>query len=65
VAILVNAMRVTLTAIMGMYNAAWTEGTYHEMLGWSVFVLAFAIIFGLNAILKKVPHLAGPLLAGR
>jgi exosortase len=65
VAILVNALRVTLTAIMGVYNPAWTEGTYHEMLGWSVFVLAFAIILGLNAILKKVPYLAGPLSAGR
>ncbi len=65
VAILVNAMRVTLTAIMGIYNPAWTEGTYHEMLGWSVFVLAFAIILGLNAMLKKVPRLAGPLPAKR
>jgi exosortase len=61
VAILVNALRVTLTAIMGTYNPAWTEGIYHEMLGWSVFVLAFAILLGLNAILKKVPKLAGPL----
>jgi exosortase len=65
VAILVNALRVTLTAIMGMYNPAWTEGTYHEMLGWSVFVFAFAILLGLNTILKKSPKLAGPLSPGR
>jgi exosortase len=65
VAILVNALRVTLTAIMGMYNPAWTEGTYHEMLGWSVFVFAFAILLVLNAILKGFPKLAGPLPAGR
>jgi exosortase len=64
VAILVNALRVALTAIIGMYKPAWTEGTYHEMLGWSVFVFAFAILLGLNAILKKIPHLAGPLPAG-
>jgi exosortase len=65
VAILVNALRVTLTAMMGSYNPAWTEGTYHEMLGWTVFVLAFAILLGLNTILKKFPQLAGPLPAGR
>jgi exosortase len=61
VAILVNALRVALTAIMGTYNPAWTEGTYHEILGWTVFVFAFAILLGLNTILKKVPKLAGPL----
>jgi len=55
VAIVVNALRVTLTAIMGTYNPAWTEGTYHEMLGWSVFVIAFAILLGLNTLLKKLP----------
>lgn len=61
VAILVNALRVALTAIMGTYNPAWTEGTYHEVLGWTVFVFAFAILLGLNTILKKLPKLAGPL----
>jgi exosortase len=65
VAILVNALRVALTAIMGMHNPAWTEGTYHEMLGWTVFVFAFAILLGLNTILKKIPQLAGPLSPGR
>jgi exosortase len=55
VAIVVNALRVALTAIMGTYNPAWTEGTYHEMLGWSVFVVAFAILLGLNTLLKKLP----------
>jgi exosortase len=65
VAILVNALRIALTAIMGMYNPAWTEGTYHEMLGWTVFVFAFAILLGLNTILKKIPKLAGPLSPGR
>lgn len=61
VAILVNALRVALTAIMGTYNPAWTEGTYHEVLGWTVFVFAFAILLGLNTFLKKLPKLAGPL----
>ncbi len=65
VAILVNALRVALTAIMGTYNPAWTEGIYHEMLGWTVFVFAFAVLLGLNTILKKIPKLAGPLAAGR
>jgi exosortase len=56
VAIVVNALRVTLTAIMGTYNRAWTEGTYHEVLGWSVFVFAFLILLGLNTVLKKFQH---------
>jgi exosortase len=63
VAIVVNALRVTLTAIMGTYNPSWTEGTYHEILGWSVFVFAFLILLGLNTVLKKfqrAPELYGP-----
>lgn len=53
VAILVNSLRVTLTAIMGTYNPAWTEGTYHEVLGWSVFAFAFLIILGINVLANK------------
>lgn len=62
VAILVNSFRVTLTAILGVYNTAWTVGIYHEMLGWSVFVFAFLILLALNQILKKsagTPRLSG------
>ncbi len=53
VAILANAGRVTATAIMGTYNPALTEGIYHEILGWTVFVFAFIMLFGLNALLKR------------
>jgi exosortase len=54
VAILANAGRVTATAILGTFNPAWTAGFYHEMLGWTVFVFAFAMLFGLNAALKRL-----------
>ena len=53
VAVIANAGRVTITAILGTYDQALTQGTYHEMLGWVVFVIAFCILFGLNQILKK------------
>jgi exosortase len=54
VAILANAGRVTATAIMGNYNPALTVGFYHEMLGWTVFVFAFIMLFCLNAVLKRI-----------
>jgi exosortase len=53
VAILANAGRVTATAIMGTYNPALTVGFYHELLGWTVFVFAFVMLFCLNALLKR------------
>jgi exosortase len=54
VAILANAGRVTATAILGNYNPALTVGFYHEMLGWTVFVFAFIMLFCLNAVLKRI-----------
>jgi exosortase len=53
VAILANAGRVTATAIIGNYKPEWTVGLYHEALGWTVFIFAFAILFLLNAMLKR------------
>jgi exosortase len=54
VAILANAGRVAATAILGNYNPALTVGFYHEMLGWTVFVFAFIMLFCLNTVLKRV-----------
>lgn len=53
VAILANAGRVTVTAILGIYNPALTVGFYHELLGWTVFVFAFIMLFCLNTLLKR------------
>jgi len=62
VAIFANAGRVTITAIMGTYNPALTTGTYHEMLGWTVFVIAFFILFGLNMALQKWANRRGTMV---
>jgi exosortase len=53
VAILANACRVTATAIIGNYKPEWTVGFYHELLGWTVFVFAAAMLFFMNSILKR------------
>jgi len=53
VAIVANAGRVTATAIMGTYDPALTIGFYHELLGWTVFVFAFIMLFCLNVTLKR------------
>jgi len=53
VAIVANAGRVTATAILGTYNPAFTIGFYHELLGWTVFVFAFIMLFCLNTALKS------------
>ncbi len=60
VAIVANAGRVTATAIMGTYNPALTVGFYHELLGWTVFVFAFILLYCFNAVLKRFdkPHQA-------
>ncbi|HBY61297.1 MAG TPA: exosortase [Solibacterales bacterium] len=44
IAIVANSMRVTATAILGGINPEYTHGVYHEMLGWSVFVVAFGML---------------------
>jgi exosortase len=53
VAIVANAGRVTATAIMGTYNQELTVGFYHELLGWTVFVFAFIMLFCVNTVLKR------------
>jgi exosortase len=43
-AIAVNALRITATGVLGKYNLAWTEGTYHEIVGWLAFSLGFLLV---------------------
>jgi exosortase len=44
-AIAVNALRITATGVLGKYNADWTEGTYHEFVGWAAITLGFGLVF--------------------
>lgn len=44
IAILANAGRVTLTGIVSEIRADLAEGLFHEMEGWVIFMIAFAIL---------------------
>jgi exosortase len=53
-AILVNVLRITTTGILGKYNQAWTEGTYHEIVGWTAFALGFALVLAIHLEIRHV-----------
>jgi exosortase len=52
-AILVNALRITATGVLGKYNQAWTEGTYHEFVGWTAFALGFGIVLAGHQAIRR------------
>ncbi len=54
VAVGVNALRITMTGVLGKYNLAWTEGTYHEIVGWTTFALGFLLVFLLHRLARKL-----------
>ncbi|MDQ2745724.1 MAG: EpsI family protein [Acidobacteriota bacterium] len=54
IAVFTNAARVTATGFLTyLYGKRAAEGTFHEVSGWLVYVVALAILFGLNLILKR------------
>jgi exosortase len=53
-AILINVLRITTTGILGKYNIAWTEGTYHEIVGWTAFVLGFALVLACHLAIRRM-----------
>ncbi len=54
IAVLTNAARVTSTGVLTFYyGKSATEGTLHDASGWLVYVVALALLIGLNFILKK------------
>ncbi len=57
IAIAVNVFRISMTGILTLrYGMAASQGFYHTMLGYFLFPLALLLIFGLNAILLKLPE---------
>ena len=55
VAVVTNIIRVTTTGIMAHYfGKEMAEGILHDSFGWLVFVIAFALLFGLSKILDKI-----------
>jgi exosortase len=53
-AILVNALRITATGVLGKYNQAWTEGTVHEVVGWTAFTLGFVLVLVGHLAVRRV-----------
>jgi exosortase len=55
IAILANAGRVTITGVVSEIRADLAEGLFHEMEGWVIFMIAFAILVILHqAIVRTV-----------
>lgn len=54
IAVLTNAARVTGTGVMTyLWGKQATDGPWHDASGWVVYVVALAILIGLNALLKR------------
>lgn len=54
IAVLTNAARVSGTGVMTYYcGRQATDGAWHDISGWVVYVVALAILIGLNALLRK------------
>ncbi|MFN0141380.1 MAG: exosortase C-terminal domain/associated protein EpsI [Pyrinomonadaceae bacterium] len=54
IAVLTNAARVTATGVLTYYYGKQaTEGIWHDVSGWVVFVVALALLIGVNFLLRK------------
>ena len=55
IAVLTNAARVTATGVMTYsYGKPAAEGTWHEVSGWLVYVVALTLLIGVNFVLTKI-----------
>ena len=55
IAVVTNAGRVTVTGILTYYYGKQaTESTWHELSGWLVYLVALALLLGVNFGLRKV-----------
>jgi exosortase D (VPLPA-CTERM-specific) len=60
IAVLTNAARVTATGVLTYYyGIKATEGFAHELSGWLVYLVALAILLGMNFVLRRLIG-AGP-----
>jgi exosortase len=56
IAIVANAGRVTITGILSEQNTALAQGVFHEMEGFVIFAIAFAMIFVLHMLINWIYH---------
>lgn len=55
IAVLTNAGRVTATGVLTYYYGRQaTEGIWHDVSGWLVFVVALALLIGVNYLLRRL-----------
>ncbi|MFZ1700819.1 MAG: exosortase C-terminal domain/associated protein EpsI [Pyrinomonadaceae bacterium] len=55
IAVITNAARVTVTGVCTYYYGKQaTEGSWHDMSGWLVYVVALGILIALNLVLKRI-----------
>jgi exosortase len=54
IAILANAGRVTITGILSEHNTELAQGVFHEMEGFVIFAIAFAMIFVLHLLINWI-----------
>jgi exosortase D (VPLPA-CTERM-specific) len=54
IAVLTNAARVTATGVLTYYYGKQaTDGTWHDASGWLVYIVALALLLGVNYLLRK------------
>lgn len=54
IAVLVNAMRIVITGIVGESDPVFALGLFHATAGWVLSLAGFAILMGLHAILLRI-----------
>jgi len=54
IAIIANAGRVTITGILSEHNTELAQGVFHEMEGFVIFAIAFAMIFVLHLLINWI-----------
>jgi len=53
VAVVANSGRVMATALLGEVDPRLAEGFYHGLEGWAVFVVAMALLIGVERVLRR------------
>ncbi|GIU78051.1 MAG: hypothetical protein KatS3mg005_1289 [Bryobacteraceae bacterium] len=53
VAVVANSGRVMATALLGEVDPRLAEGFYHGLEGWAVFVVAMAMLIGVERVLRR------------
>ncbi len=60
VAIVINVIRIILTAILAKHDPALAEGVFHSFSGWVIFLVGFAILYGLAMALERLEKRVAP-----